>query len=53
MEQLNLTKRQLELIARACLHMAADEETKLAVAAELDELYDLFTELAEEVEEQW
>lgn len=50
---MELTKRQLELVARACLFAAADENTKLETANELDELYDYFMELAEEADEEW
>lgn len=50
---MELTKRQLELVARACLATAADENTKIEVANELDELYDYFMELAEGCDEEW
>lgn len=50
---MELTKRQLELVARACLALAADENTKDETANELDDLYDYFNDLAEECVEEW
>lgn len=50
---MELTKRQLDLVARACLALAAHENTDGETADELDELYDYFAELAEEVDEKW
>jgi hypothetical protein len=49
---MKLNKKQLELTARACLWMAADQKTTFEEMDELDNLYDYFMKLAEEVEEE-
>ena len=48
---MELTKRELELVARACLALAADFNTKDEDADTLDSLYDYFNDLAEECDE--
>lgn len=47
------TKRELELIARACLHLAAKETTEDEDMDILDTLCDYFETTADEMVEEW
>lgn len=53
MNEMTFTKKELELLARACLCLAADDRTNDEDMDILDYLADNFAEAAEEMEGGW
>lgn len=53
MNEMTFTKKELELLAKACLFLAADESTSDEDMDILDYLSDNLAEMAEEMEDEW
>ena len=53
MNEMTFTKKELELLARACLCVAADDNTNDEDMDILDYLADNLTEAAENAEVEW
>lgn len=53
MNEMTFTKKELELLTRACLCLAADDRTSDEDMDILDYLADNLAEAAEEMEDEW